>query len=86
MAAEHTLPLSGMIPMYLLMSAFHSPPWYVVSRVKTPYFRFRRFSAVLPDCRLPTCTCDTRAEVRAHDAHVSAQDTLSRSDGLQEST
>jgi hypothetical protein len=26
-AAEHTLPLSGMIPMYLLMSAFHSPPW-----------------------------------------------------------
>ena len=20
-------PLSGMIPMYLLMSAFHSPPW-----------------------------------------------------------
>jgi hypothetical protein len=26
-AAEHTSPLSGMIPMYLLMSAFHSPPW-----------------------------------------------------------
>jgi hypothetical protein len=25
--AEHTSPLSGMIPMYLLMSAFHSPPW-----------------------------------------------------------
>jgi hypothetical protein len=24
-AAEHTL--SGMTPMYLLMSAFHSPPW-----------------------------------------------------------
>jgi hypothetical protein len=26
-AAEHASPLSGMIPMYLLMSAFHSPPW-----------------------------------------------------------
>jgi hypothetical protein len=26
-AAEHTSPLSGMIPMYLLMSAFHLPPW-----------------------------------------------------------
>jgi hypothetical protein len=26
-AAKHTSPLSGMIPMYLLMSAFHSPPW-----------------------------------------------------------
>jgi hypothetical protein len=27
LAAEHTSPLSGMTPMYLLMSAFHSPPW-----------------------------------------------------------
>jgi hypothetical protein len=27
LAAEHTSPLSGMIPMYLLMSAFHLPPW-----------------------------------------------------------
>jgi hypothetical protein len=26
-AVEHTSRLSGMIPMYLLMSAFHSPPW-----------------------------------------------------------
>ena len=26
-AADHTLPLSGMIPMDLLMSAFHLPPW-----------------------------------------------------------
>ena len=26
-AAEHTSPFSGMTPMYLLMSAFHSPPW-----------------------------------------------------------
>jgi hypothetical protein len=26
-AADHTSPLSGMIPMYLLMSAFHSQPW-----------------------------------------------------------
>jgi hypothetical protein len=26
-AAEHTSRLSGMIPMYLLMSGFHAPPW-----------------------------------------------------------
>ena len=25
--AEHTSPLTGMTPMYLLMSAFHLPPW-----------------------------------------------------------
>jgi hypothetical protein len=26
-AAEHASPLSGMVQMYLLMSAFHSAPW-----------------------------------------------------------
>ena len=26
-AAAHKSPLTGMIPMYLLMSAFHSSPW-----------------------------------------------------------
>jgi hypothetical protein len=26
-AAEHASPLSGMTAMYLLMSAFHLPPW-----------------------------------------------------------
>jgi hypothetical protein len=26
-SAGHGSPLSGMVPMYLLMSAFHSPPW-----------------------------------------------------------
>jgi hypothetical protein len=26
-AADHASPLTGMIPMYLLMSAFHLPPW-----------------------------------------------------------
>jgi hypothetical protein len=26
-AGDHASPLSGMVPMYLLMSAFHSPPW-----------------------------------------------------------
>ena len=26
-AAQDASPLSGMVPMYLLMSAFHTPPW-----------------------------------------------------------
>ena len=26
-AAHDASPLTGMVPMYLLMSAFHSPPW-----------------------------------------------------------
>jgi hypothetical protein len=26
-AAQHASPLSGMVPMYLLMSAFHAAPW-----------------------------------------------------------
>jgi hypothetical protein len=26
-AAQDASPLSGMVPMYLLMSAFHSAPW-----------------------------------------------------------
>jgi hypothetical protein len=26
-AAAHASPLSGMVPMYLLMSAFHAAPW-----------------------------------------------------------
>jgi hypothetical protein len=26
-STEHGFPLSGMVPMYLLMSAFHSAPW-----------------------------------------------------------
>ncbi len=26
-AAEHMSPLNGMVPMYLLMSAFHLAPW-----------------------------------------------------------
>ena len=26
-AGQHSSPLSGMVPMYLLMGAFHSAPW-----------------------------------------------------------
>jgi hypothetical protein len=31
-AAEHTSPMGGMTPMYLLMSAFHCPPWLQLIR------------------------------------------------------
>jgi hypothetical protein len=32
-AMHHMSPLGGMVPMYLLMSAFHLPPWLkLVSR------------------------------------------------------
>jgi hypothetical protein len=27
LTADHGSPFSGMVPMYLLMSAFHLPPW-----------------------------------------------------------
>ena len=45
-AAEHTSPLSGMVPMYVLMSVFHSPAWLTLmsSRRKRPrgILRMRR--------------------------------------------
>jgi hypothetical protein len=31
-SAAHASPLSGMLPMYLLMSAFHSAPWLKLLR------------------------------------------------------
>ena len=35
-AMHHTSPLGGMVPMYLLMSAFHLPPWLkLVSRQRS---------------------------------------------------
>ena len=52
-AAEPTSPLSGMIPMYLLMSAFHSPPWLklISSRRKRhlrgPSCAWRRYVAAV---------------------------------------
>ena len=39
-AATHTSLLSGMVPMYLLMSAFHSAPWLkLVSRQRSDALR-----------------------------------------------
>jgi hypothetical protein len=49
-AAETTLPLSGMIPMYLLMSAFHSQPWLKLissRRKRCPPVAFERPSHAL---------------------------------------
>jgi hypothetical protein len=35
-AAPHASPLSGMVPMYVLMSAFHAAPWLkLISRQPT---------------------------------------------------
>jgi hypothetical protein len=35
-AMHHASPLGGMVPMYLLMSAFHLPPWLkLVSRQRS---------------------------------------------------
>ena len=43
-ATQHASPLSGMIPMYLLMSAFHSAPWLkLVSRRRNADRRHDRF-------------------------------------------
>jgi hypothetical protein len=34
---QHALSLSGMVPMYLLMSAFHAAPWLkLIAAVKAP--------------------------------------------------
>jgi hypothetical protein len=44
-AVEHTSPLSGMTAMYLLMSAFHSPPW-----LKLIFSRRTRRSGVVQLC------------------------------------
>jgi hypothetical protein len=40
-AAQDASPLSGMVPMYVLMSAFHSAPWLkLVSRRRSGARRF----------------------------------------------
>jgi hypothetical protein len=46
-AAHDALPLNGMVPMYLLMSAFHSAPWLklVSSRLARPVGHGDRKSA-----------------------------------------
>jgi hypothetical protein len=38
-STAHASPLSGMVPMYLLMSAFHSAPWlkHFSSRRREPW-------------------------------------------------
>jgi hypothetical protein len=35
-SAAHASPLSGMVTMYLLMSAFHAAPWLKLIRAGTP--------------------------------------------------
>ena len=49
-AADQTSPLSGMIPMYLLMSAFHSQPWLkLISSRRKP----RSLGVIRPHSNLP---------------------------------
>jgi hypothetical protein len=42
-AAPTASPLSGMVPMYLLMSAFHSAPWLKLISARRYFDRFRSF-------------------------------------------
>jgi hypothetical protein len=38
MPAHHALPLTGMVPMYVLMTAFHSGPWLkLIARCRHPH-------------------------------------------------
>src|SRR5712672_1373282 len=39
-AAQDASPLSGMVPMYLLMSAFHSAPWLKLLQRRSGVRRF----------------------------------------------
>ena len=45
-AAQHASPLSGMVPMYLLMSAFHSAPWLKLISRRRSTGEFRRGGAI----------------------------------------
>ena len=50
LAPQDASPLSGMVPMYLLMTAFHSPPWVkLISR--------RREDALCGDGRSSRAPC-----------------------------
>jgi hypothetical protein len=51
-SAAHASPLTGMVPMYLLMSAFHSAPWLRLITVATRSARpemSRRLFGITPD-------------------------------------
>src|SRR5258708_19931340 len=51
-AAHGVSPLSGMVPMYVLMSAFHSAPWLkLISRRRRP--ARESWQMGLPPSRLP---------------------------------
>ena len=52
-ATQGALPLSGMVPMYLLMSAFHLAPW--LKLISTRRSGARILSRVADGTRLPPC-------------------------------
>ena len=43
LAAQDASALSGMVPMYLLMSAFHSAPWLKLLSSRVQYIRLGRW-------------------------------------------
>ena len=52
LGADHAQPLSGMVPMYVLMSAFHLPPWLKLMssrRKRAPAPPILRLRAVCSD-------------------------------------
>lgn len=67
-AAEHTWPLSGMIAMYWLMSAFHSGPWLklLASRRSGPTGPDPAFAKSNP-VKLVTPTIRGREPILSHD-------------------
>jgi hypothetical protein len=52
-SAAHGSPLAGMVPMYLLMSAFHLAPWLKLFGRRSPRFRHAPAASPMSTTTLP---------------------------------